>query len=60
MPIDEVLSEINKIANKYVFITLFGPENQKMEKEFDKHIVLLLITMQSMVVLFGGMVIMVF
>lgn len=38
IPIDEVLSEINKIANKYVFITLFGPENQKMEKEFDESI----------------------
>lgn len=38
IPINEVLCEINKIANKYVFITLFGPENQKMEKEFDEHI----------------------
>lgn len=38
IPIDEVLSELNKIANKYVFITIFGPENKKIEKDFDKEI----------------------
>ncbi|WP_298501715.1 class I SAM-dependent methyltransferase [uncultured Methanobrevibacter sp.] len=38
IPIDEVLSELNKIANKYVFITIFGPENKKIEKDFDKRI----------------------
>ena len=27
IPIEETLKTINKIANKYVFITLFGPEN---------------------------------
>ena len=37
-PIEEVLSELNKIANKYVFITIFGPENKKIEKDFDKEI----------------------
>ena len=38
VPIDEVLLELNKIANKYVFITIFGPENKKIEKDFDKEI----------------------
>ena len=38
IPIDVVLSELNKIANKYVFITIFGPENKKIEKDFDKEI----------------------
>ena len=36
VPIDEVLLELNRIANKYVFITVFGPENKKIEKDFDK------------------------
>lgn len=35
IPIEEVLSELDKIANKYVFITIFGPENKKIEKNFD-------------------------
>lgn len=38
IPIEEVLSELNKIANKYVFITIFGPENKKIEKDFDRRI----------------------
>ena len=38
IPIDEVLMELDKIANKYVFITIFGPENKKIEKDFDKEI----------------------
>lgn len=38
MPIEDVLGELNKIANKYVFITIFGPENKKIEKDFDKEI----------------------
>ncbi len=35
IPIEEVLAELNKIANKYVFITIFGPENKKIERDFD-------------------------
>ena len=38
MPIGNVLSELNKIANKYVFITIFGPENKKIEKDFDREL----------------------
>ncbi len=38
IPIDKVLLELNKIANKYVFITIFGPENKKIEKDFDKEL----------------------
>lgn len=38
IPIEETLKTIDKIANKYVFITLFGPENWKIEKEFDDYI----------------------
>lgn len=38
IPIDDVLVELDKIANKYVFITIFGPENKKIEKDFDKEI----------------------
>ncbi len=38
IPIDEVLCELDKIANKYVFITIFGPENKKIEKDFDKEL----------------------
>ncbi len=30
----ETISNINEIANKYVYITLFGPNNWKIEKEF--------------------------
>ena len=29
IPIEEVLSELNKIANKYVFITIFGPDSSQ-------------------------------
>ena len=36
IPIEDVLLELDKIANKYVFITIFGPENKKIEKDCDK------------------------
>ena len=29
---------MNKIANKVVFITVFGPENKKIEKDFEKEL----------------------
>ena len=32
--IKETIANINEIANKYVYITLFGPNNWKIEKEF--------------------------
>ena len=38
IPIEEVLAELNRIANKYVFITIFGPENKKIEKDFDREL----------------------
>jgi len=38
IPIRKTLQSINKIANKYVFITLFGPENWKIEGEFNEYI----------------------
>ena len=38
IPIEDVLLELNKIADKYVFITIFGPENKKIEKDFDKEL----------------------
>ncbi len=38
IPIEEVLGELDKIANKYVFITIFGPENKKIEKGFDEEL----------------------
>jgi ubiquinone/menaquinone biosynthesis C-methylase UbiE len=38
IPIEEVLTELNKIASKYVFITIFGPENKKIEKDFDREL----------------------
>ena len=38
IPITDVLRELDKIANKYVFITIFGPENKKIEKDFDKEL----------------------
>ena len=38
IPIKDTLNEINKIANKYVFITLFGPENWIIEKEFQEYL----------------------
>lgn len=38
VPIKEVLTELDKIANKYVFITIFGPENKKIEKDFDREL----------------------
>jgi ubiquinone/menaquinone biosynthesis C-methylase UbiE len=34
----DLLYNLNDIANKYVFITLFGPNNWRMEKEFFKYI----------------------
>ena len=38
VPIKETLEEMNKIANKYVFITIFGPENWQIETEFNEFI----------------------
>ena len=38
IPIKKTLETINKIASKYVFITLFGPENWKIEGEFNEYI----------------------
>jgi len=38
IPIEDVLAELDKIANKYVFITIFGPENKKIEKDLDKEL----------------------
>jgi ubiquinone/menaquinone biosynthesis C-methylase UbiE len=38
IPLDEVLLELDRIANKYVFITVFGPENKKIEKDFEKEL----------------------
>ena len=38
MPIGNILSELNRIANKYVFIIIFGPENKKIEKDFDREL----------------------
>lgn len=38
VPIEKVLCELNKIANKFVFITIFGPENKKIEKDFEKYL----------------------
>lgn len=35
VPIRKVLTELDNIADKYVFITIFGPENKKIEKDFD-------------------------
>ncbi|MBX7076688.1 MAG: class I SAM-dependent methyltransferase [Methanobacteriaceae archaeon] len=34
---EELLYNLNDVANKYVFITLFGPNNWRMEKEFFKY-----------------------
>jgi SAM-dependent methyltransferase len=34
----EVFSNLNEIANKYVFITLFGPNNWRLEKDFYEYI----------------------
>lgn len=36
--IDEVLETMNKIANKYVFLTVFGPNNWEFENNFFKSI----------------------
>ncbi len=38
IPIKETLKTIDRIATKYVFITLFGPENWKIEGEFNEYI----------------------
>lgn len=38
IPIEKTLKTINEIANKYVFITVFGPENWKIENEFNEYI----------------------
>ena len=34
----EVISDLNEIANKYVYFTLFGPNNWKLEKDFHEYI----------------------
>lgn len=34
----KVFSNLNEIANKYVFITLFGPNNWRLEKDFFEYI----------------------
>ena len=36
--IEKTIETIDKIANKYVFITYFGPDNWKIEKDFYKYI----------------------
>ena len=38
IPIKQTLKNIDEIANKYVYITLFGPNNWRMEKEFYQYI----------------------
>jgi ubiquinone/menaquinone biosynthesis C-methylase UbiE len=38
VPIIEAIKKINEIANKYVYITLFGPNNWKFERDFYKSI----------------------
>lgn len=35
---EKVFANFNEIANKYVFITLFGPNNWRLEKEFHEYI----------------------
>ncbi len=37
-PIKDTLKNINKISKKYVYMTLFGPENWKFESDFYKSI----------------------
>lgn len=37
IPIDKTIKELNKIANKYVFLTVFGPNDRKLVKKFEKH-----------------------
>lgn len=37
-PIEIVLNEMDKIANKAVYFTYFGPDNWKIEREFYKYI----------------------
>lgn len=34
----KVFSNFNEMANKYVFITLFGPNNWKLEKDFHEYL----------------------
>lgn len=36
--INEIFKNLNEIANKYVFLTTFGPNNWKIEKDFYKYI----------------------
>lgn len=38
IPIDKTIAELNKIANKYVFITVFGPDDRKLVKDFEASI----------------------
>ena len=35
VPIEKTISELNKIANKYVFLTVFGPNDRKIVKDFE-------------------------
>lgn len=37
-PIDKTLKTMDKIANKYVFLSLFGPDNWNIQNEFLKYI----------------------
>ena len=38
LDIKETIANINEIADKYVYITLFGPNNWKIEREFYEYI----------------------
>lgn len=38
IPIEKTLMELNKIANKYVFFTAFGPNDRKLVKNFEASI----------------------
>ncbi len=38
VPIKETIRELNKIANKYVFFTVFGPDDRKLVKDFEASI----------------------
>lgn len=38
IPIDKTITELNRIANKYVFLTVFGPNDRKLVKDFEQAI----------------------
>lgn len=38
IPIEEIIAELNDIANKYVFLTVFGPNDRKLVKDFEAYI----------------------